>query len=180
MPTKSKYGPEIYELCLELYTTERMSYDKIAQYLKDEKGVVARKKNPEDPDKPVDRATILKWMDKAVGDVDKARTRRQRVEERLAADDLDEARRLAYELRDETDPAVAEAKSRALKGFLDVRDARSRTYGTYAPKRKDVSVTTAAGGVHPRDLNPKGEKVIADFEAFLAQGNGARNTDDAG
>ena len=175
MPTTSKYGPEIYELCLELYTTKRLSHDKIARHLMDELGVVARKKNPDDPDKPVNRATILKWIDKAVGDTDKARDRRQRIEEHLAATDLDAARQLAYDLLGEDNPAVVEAKSKALKGFLDVRDARSRTYGTYAPKRKDVSVTTSeAGGVSRKELDQKAEEWQRQFGDFFVQGNGER------
>ncbi len=173
MPTSSKYGPEVYELCLELYETKALSHAKIAQHLFDE-GLV---------DKVVNRATILRWIDKAVGNTEKARTRRQRVEENLAAADLDKGRQFIYELFDEAsgtevDVETIEAKLKVLQGLLALRKERSNTYGTYAPKRKEVAVTTDAGDVHPRDLNPKGEKVIADFEAFLAHGNGARNAQD--
>ena len=180
MPAESEYGKEIYDLCRTLYVDKRMNSTEIAQYLFDHWGVVSQR----DHTKPKHRKTILKWIDKAEGPVKKARTRRERIELSVAAADLDVARDLAYiALGDEEFNRYKEMSPleqvAVIRGFLDVRAERSKTYDVYPDKRKKLTVTTESKGVSREELAKKGEEWQITWSGWADRSNGEHAVDES-
>ena len=181
MPAESEYGKEIKDLCRTLYVDHRMSGKKIAQYLFDHWGVVSQR----DHTKPKHRKTILRWIDEAEGPVKKARTRRERIELSVAAADLDVARDLAYiALGDEEFNRYKEMSPleqvAVIRGFLDVRAERSKTYDVYPDKRKKLTVTTESKGVSREELAKKGEEWQITWSGWADRSNGEHAVDESG
>jgi hypothetical protein len=181
MGDKSEYGQEVYDLCWSLYVEQRMSGAKIAQYLFDNYGVVSET----DHSKPMNRRTIYRWMDKAQGSVEKAQRRRKRIEPSVAAHDLDVARDLAYIALGDEEFSRYKAMSpmeqvAVIRGFLDMRAERSKTYDVYPDKRKQLTVTTESGGVPRKELEKKGEEWEITWSRMSAHRNGELASGESG
>jgi hypothetical protein len=161
--SESHVDPEIHELCLKLHMEDGWGYPKIAQHLFKERGIA----NDFDPTRPVHRATIGRWIVRANETLAPEREHRYETEVTNCDLEFEKVKEMVFGLlnsgaidQDNKDDVIRWATL-----WLEIRRERSKTYGLYAPKRKEVTVRH--GGVHPRDLDPKGEWSIADFEKFL-------------
>lgn len=168
---KPKVSPEIHRLCADL-ATKRWSAPKIAEYLKDKHGIC----NSNNPEEPVPRNTIGRWIERGSEEISKTEAYRRDVQQILAVRGLDALEERFHELADNgLVEMTLEEWSKYSAAVLPIIRERSLMLGLYAPKRKEVEVTQVEGGVPRKKLNKKAEYNQADFERWI-QKNGKGRT----
>lgn len=143
---KQRCPPEIHVLCLELSASRGWSYPKIAEYLSKHKGI----KNEYDPERPVDRSTIMRWIRNGKEHLSKEKRFRADVEGMVAGLELDRLKELTYELFEDDRTESVDARIKVVRVALELNQERRKLWGLDAPKRKEVAHT---GDIELRGLD---------------------------
>ena len=178
MARKSRQDPEIFDLCLELHATKGWSYKKIAQHLLKEKGVA----NEDDPEREVDKATVMRWIRKSSKKIQEEKVYRDDVEWVKANVTLDSLKGFLYALREEGRLIELEDAFKWFDRALALQREASTTNAVYPEKRKRVvhGGGVEVKGIGPKDLDPQREYNQARFEQWLADSKGERSGDESG
>jgi transposase len=172
MGTPPSVPPEIYDLCFEIYATKGWSYEKIAEHLFHKRKIA----NPRDSSRPVSRATIMRWVRQGSERITTEGAFRRETETVIAGRTLDDLKELLYEQRFTHQVNTLEDVLKFVDMALKIQRERSMTFGTYAPKRREV---THHGELDLKGLDPETEQMLAALEQHV-QANRARRQSDGG
>lgn len=153
---------QVYGECWWKWARNSWSYERIAQYLFKEYGVT----NPRDPDKPVHRATIGKWIAKGEKAMTSDQAQKHRVELSAARVELDDLKERLYDLLDTHEVVSLDEVVKFTEAVLKVRTVRNSTHALFA-KIQDIAESRGGSDIK---LDPDTDAMLRQLEAHVAEG----------